>query len=93
MVVILSRYKRMKQILTQSFAPDRLEVSDISEKHRGHAGWNAAGETHFEVIIEAETLSAMSRIDAHRLINSALEDEFANGLHALQIKISANKDS
>ena len=81
------RRDRIIDRLKTEFEPDTLEVRDISEQHHGHAGWREGGETHFEVDIGADALRGLSRIDAHRLVNTALAGEFAHGLHALQIKI------
>ena len=81
------RRDRIIDRLETEFEPDTLEVRDISGQHYGHAGWREGGETHFEVDIGAVALRDLSRIDAHRLVNTALAEEFAGGLHALQIKI------
>jgi stress-induced morphogen len=39
------------------------------------------------VKISAKELKEMTKIEAHRKINKALEDGFKEGLHALEIKI------
>ena len=53
----------IKDRLTHTFAPDRLEIVDDSESHRGHGGWREGGETHFNVLIRAPDFATMSRID------------------------------
>ena len=82
-----SRRNRIIDRLEKEFGPDVLEVRDVSEKHHGHSGWREGGETHFEVDINAAVLKDLGRVDAHRKVNAALADEFADGLHALQIRI------
>ncbi|MBU6140694.1 MAG: BolA/IbaG family iron-sulfur metabolism protein [Proteobacteria bacterium] len=72
--------------LTENFSPKFLEVKNKSHLHRGHLE-DENGETHFEVVIEAEDLKKLGRIQAHREVNSVLKDEFEKGLHALEIKI------
>lgn len=72
--------------LKKEFQPQFLEVINKSHLHRGHLE-NETGETHFEVLIGAEELKKIGRIQAHRKINSLLKEEFENGLHALEIKI------
>ena len=47
------------------------------------------GETHFRVKIAADAFRGVSRVEAHRLVNAALADEFAAGLHALAIEAKA----
>ena len=37
----------------ESLSPTKVELIDDSEKHRGHGGYNPAGESHFTLIIEA----------------------------------------
>ena len=82
-----SRQDRIIGLLASTFAPDALEVRDVSERHRGHAGWREGGGTHFEVDIKAGALAGLGRVEAHRKVNAALAEEFADGLHALQIRI------
>jgi BolA protein len=65
--------------------PAALDVIDESEQHRGHGGWREGGETHYRIVIRAQSLSGLSRIEAHRRINALLAAEFASGLHALAI--------
>ncbi len=75
------------QKLNQVFEPEILEVTDNSERHRGHAGWREGGETHFHVKIGTSHLASQSRIAQHRAIMEALKSEFDAGLHALTIEI------
>jgi BolA protein len=75
--------------LTETFAPESLNVVDESDQHRGHAGHRPEGETHYRVYIVAEAFRGKSRIDRHRMINSALGSELAGGVHALAIHAKA----
>jgi BolA protein len=75
--------------LTETFAPKSLNVVDESDQHRGHAGHRPEGETHYRVYIVAEAFRGKSRIDRHRMINSALGSELAGGVHALAIHAKA----
>ena len=83
----MSRRDRITLLLTEKFAPEYLDVRDVSAQHHGHAGWREEGETHMEVEIRSAALTGMSRIDAHRAVNDALGEELNAGLHALQISI------
>jgi BolA family transcriptional regulator, general stress-responsive regulator len=80
---------RIVDKLTESFHPTRLEVTDESHQHAGHAGHRPGGETHFRVTIVADAFHGKSRIERHRLINTALADELAGGVHALAIHAAA----
>jgi BolA family transcriptional regulator, general stress-responsive regulator len=71
--------------LTEAFAPQSLAVADESHLHEGHAGHRPGGETHFRVYIVSNAFVGKSRIERHRMINSALSDELHSGVHALAI--------
>ncbi len=75
--------------LTQAFTPESLRVADESHLHEGHAGHRPGGETHFRVYIVAEAFQGKSRIERHRMINSALAAELAGSVHALAIHANA----
>jgi BolA protein len=75
--------------LTAAFTPESLRVEDESHQHEGHAGHRPGGQTHFRVYIVAEAFRGKGRIDRHRMINSALADELAGGVHALAIHAKA----
>ena len=79
--------ERITRALREAFRPMRLNVVDESHLHKGHAGHRPEGETHFRVKIAADAFAGKSRIEAHRMVNTALADEFARGLHALAIEI------
>lgn len=83
----MSRKETIEQKLSV-LNPHILEVVDKSAEHAGHAGNpNAIGNSHFSIQISSDTLEPLSKIEQHRIINGLLKDEFANGLHALSIKI------
>jgi len=84
----MSRFKRMSDILTETFTPSLLEILDESHLHRGHNGHTGRDETHFCVTIGSDIFEGKSRVAIHRLINAALKDELDSGLHALRIVIS-----
>ena len=75
--------------LREAFAPQSLDVTDESHLHEGHAGHRPGGETHFRVYIVSAAFQGKSRIERHRMINSALEAELKGGVHALAIKAQA----
>ena len=75
--------------LREALAPIRLEVVNDSASHRGHAGDDGSGESHFTVEIEALTFAGMSRLDRQRAINSALGDLLKERIHALAIRARA----
>ena len=85
----MSREIRIRNILSQAFSPQELEVVDDSARHAGHAGAAPEGETHYNVRITAAAFAGLSRLDRQRAVNKALASEFDAGLHALSIKADA----
>ena len=75
--------------LTRAFQPQHLEVIDESHLHAGHAGSHPDGESHFRVKIVSRAFAGKSRVDTHRMVNTALADELKSRVHALAIQASA----
>lgn len=71
--------------LSAELTPEQLKVIDESHQHHGHAGWREGGETHFRVEIVSPAFAGKSRLERHRLVNAALSEELAGGVHALAI--------
>lgn len=71
--------------LSEAFTPESLDVADESHLHEGHAGHRPGGETHFRIYIVSKAFEGKSRIDRHRMINSALAAELSGSVHALAI--------
>lgn len=79
----------LRERLTAAFEPSHLEVIDDSGKHAGHAGARPEGESHFTVEIESAAFAGLSRVARQRLVNQAVAEQFAAGLHALSIRARA----
>lgn len=84
----MSRTEEIRTALEASFAPQNLEVIDESESHRGHAGYQEGGESHFRVRIKADAFGPMSRIERHRAVHKALGADLVGRIHALALEIS-----
>lgn len=76
-------------LLTATFAPVRLKVSNDSAQHHGHAGDDGSGESHFSVAIESDAFTGKSRLERQRMINAALGDIPGSRVHALAIRAIA----
>ena len=72
--------------LRARFAPQHLAIADDSSRHAGHAGAREGGESHFSVEIVSAEFEGKNRVARQRLVYEALKDEFAAGLHALQVR-------
>lgn len=75
----------MRRRLAAALSPTVIELVDISEQHRGHGGYNPAGESHFTLLIESAAFAGKSRVERQRLIHSALADLLEQRVHALSI--------
>ena len=75
--------------LTSAFSPQSLKVVDESHLHAGHAGSREGGQTHYRVYIVSNAFEGKSRVDRHRMINTALAAELAGSVHALAIHAAA----
>jgi BolA protein len=83
----MSRYERIKTVLTAQFAPSSLEIIDESAKHAHHAAQKnvTGGETHYHIMMISEVLAGQSRLARQRAVNAALAAEFSTGLHAISM--------
>jgi BolA family transcriptional regulator, general stress-responsive regulator len=70
-------------------SPSRIELVDDSEAHRGHGGYNPAGESHFSLNIESPAFAGKSRVERQRMVYSALGDLMKERVHALSIRARA----
>jgi BolA protein len=75
--------------LEEALAPARLAVRNDSDGHRGHAGHDGSGESHFTVEIVSARFEGMSRLERQRAVNAALGDLMKDRIHALAIKAKA----
>ena len=74
--------------LEAALAPERLAVMNDSEKHRGHAGHDGSGESHFSVEIVSAAFAGKNRVARQRSVNHALGD-LMQTIHALSIRALA----
>jgi BolA protein len=79
----------MLRRLNSALSPTSIELIDDSEQHRGHGGYNPAGESHFTLRIESPAFAGKTRVERQRMIYSALGDLMRERVHALSIRASA----
>lgn len=83
----MTRTDQIIAALEAAFSPQTLEVIDESEAHRGHAGYQEGGESHFRVVIRAPVFAQMSRVARHRAIHAALGADLMGQVHALALDV------
>jgi BolA protein len=79
----------MTRRLIAALEPVSLELTDDSEEHRGHGGYNPAGESHFSLRIVSAAFSGKSRVERQRMVYAALGELMDERVHALSIKAAA----
>jgi len=84
----MNRKKRIESILLKNFINWKFTVIDNSAQHSGHNNFDGTQETHFCIVIKKPSDYYDDRVSIHRKIYKLLEDDFQNGLHALEIKIA-----
>ena len=84
----MSRQMRIKEKLSEKFEVDQLDVIDESESHRGHAGFQQDGESHFRVLLVSADFKGLSRIARHRAVHAAIGRELLAEIHALTLDLS-----
>jgi BolA protein len=75
--------------LNSALSPTGIELIDDSEQHRGHGGYNPAGESHFSLHIESPAFAGKSRVERQRMIYAALGELMRERVHALSIRATA----
>ena len=75
--------------LNLALSPIRIELTDDSEQHRGHGGYNPAGESHFSLRIESAGFEGKNRVERQRMIYAALGELMRERVHALSIRAIA----
>lgn len=79
----------MLKRLDLALSPTHIELTDDSEKHRGHGGYNPAGESHFTLTIESPAFAGKSRVERQRMVHAALGELVGERVHALSIRARA----
>jgi BolA family transcriptional regulator, general stress-responsive regulator len=79
----------MLRRLNSALAPSLIELVDDSERHRGHAGYNPSGESHFTLRIESPAFAGKARVERQRMVHKALGDLLDERVHALSIRATA----
>ena len=82
------RVARIEALLSEAFAPSKLQIKDQSHLHAGHAGAKD-GRGHYEVTIVASAFAGQRPLARHRMIYDALGSLMETDIHALRINASA----
>jgi len=79
----------MLERLNSALSPTSIDLVDDSEQHRGHGGYNPAGESHFTLNIESSAFAGKNRVERQRMVYAALGTLMHERVHALSIRATA----
>lgn len=88
-----NRAERIRAALETAFAPAEVDVTDDSARHAGHAGARPGGQTHYSVAVVSPAFAGLTRVARSRAVHDALAAEFADGLHALALRLRTPEES
>jgi BolA-like protein 1 len=79
----VNRQERIERALADAFGPEQLVVENESHTHSVPKG----SETHFKVLVVSEAFAGQGLVARQRRVNELLRGEFAEGLHALSLRL------
>lgn len=79
------RVDTIKRLLEEALSPRRLEISDDSHLHVGHAGARS-GRGHFSVTVVTDAFAGKTLLERHRMVYDALREALETDIHALSVK-------
>lgn len=83
----------LERRLREALAPERLVVTDESERHRGHEGHVPGVSTHFRVTVRSRRLAGLSAVARQRAVYDAVGELMGDPIHALAIDADAGDDA
>lgn len=85
------RVEYIRERITESLAPIRLDIVDDSHRHAGHA--SAKGGGHYNVDIVSEAFQGKTLIQRHRMVYDAMGDAMGGAIHALSIRAKTPQEA
>jgi len=74
--------------LVEALGPTHLAVENESHKHSVPPN----SETHFKVVVSSDQFEGKRSVQRHQLVYGLLQDEMANGVHALALHTYTPKE-
>ena len=88
----MKRKLKIEQIIKQNLDLTFCQIEDVSESHRGHAGFIEGKETHFNILIVSDDFKNLTRVARQRILNRLLENEFKDDLHSASYNLLTKKE-
>jgi BolA family transcriptional regulator, general stress-responsive regulator len=80
-----SRLERIQARITQHLRDAKVELTDESHLHAGHAGARE-GKGHFRVRVVSPDFAGLRPLQRHQLVYRSLGEIMQNEIHALNIE-------
>ncbi len=84
--MMISMQETIENKLIAELSPTHLKVENDSIKHKGHAGDDGSGESHFLVAISSDEFKGLSRAKCHTMVVKILANEF-EAVHSISISV------
>ncbi|KAL9711625.1 BolA domain UV induced protein Uvi31 [Leucoagaricus gongylophorus] len=81
----------IRKKLTDLLEPTDLTIKNDSWKHRHHTTMRERNGD-FSIRVVSDAFEGKSPVQRHRMINSALSEEFTQGLHALSLNTKTEEE-
>ncbi|GJL84567.1 MAG: BolA family transcriptional regulator [Micavibrio sp.] len=88
----MSLAEQIKQKLEAALEPEFLELINESDLHKGHAGHDGSGESHYRLKVVSHEFSGCGRIERQRMVHKILGQEIKELIHALSIEAVAPEE-
>lgn len=75
----------IERALREGLDIHHLEIVNESNLHKGHAGDDGSGQTHFKLIVVSSDFDGCNRIQRQQKVNGLLKGAFDAGLHAISM--------
>ncbi|MEX2366640.1 MAG: BolA family protein, partial [Pseudohongiellaceae bacterium] len=79
--MISDRVEIIRNRMQKHLEPEKIEISDDSGRHKGHAG-AAGGAGHYSVRIISSRFTNKSALERHRMVYQAVSDLMPAEIHA-----------
>ena len=79
-------FDELKKKISVKLNPEKIILIDNSSLHAQHKSFDS-NKFHVKIIIKSKKLETLTKIQAHNLIYSILENEMKSKIHALEIQI------
>lgn len=88
----MSLAETIKTKIEKAINPEYIEVINESHLHKGHAGDDGSGQSHFKLMVASKSFEGMSRLQIQRQIYTILSQEMQDNIHALSIEAKISQE-